>query len=84
MKNLLKLLFAGAFAFAPIYYTIHLLFYKLAPYIASLIPAGEWHALLAVAVYVAIAFLGGIELIILSLLLGFSIAGMILSTMESK
>jgi len=84
MKSLLKLFLAIGIAVVPVWYTIHLLFFKLAPYVASLIPAGEWHALLAVAVYFAIALIGGIEIVLIVLMLSVSVAGFIISTISGN
>jgi hypothetical protein len=84
MKSLLKLFLANAIAIAPVWYAIHLLFFKLAPYVASLIPAGEWHALLAAIVYIGIAVFGGIEIVVVVFMLSVSIAGFIVSTIGSK
>ena len=40
----------------------YVLFFKLAPYVASVIPAGEWHQLGAILVYIVIGYCGGLVL----------------------
>ena len=36
------------------------MFFRLAPYVCTLIPAGQWQGFIKVAVYFAIAYLGGL------------------------
>ena len=38
------------------------MFFRLAPYICTLVPAGQWQALIKVAIYFIIAYGGGIGL----------------------
>ena len=77
MKSIFKFSTGIGFAFGPVVLTVWLLFFKLVPYIGSLIPAGEWHPLLAFLVGVVVALFGGIELVILSIMLGFFVAASI-------
>ncbi|MCB4792779.1 MAG: hypothetical protein LHV68_12995 [Elusimicrobia bacterium] len=44
-------------AAAGIFYSM---FFKLAPYVCTLIPAGQWQGFMKVAVYFAVAYLGGL------------------------
>ena len=74
MKKVLKFITAVVVALGPIWLTVWGLFFKLAPYITSLIPAGEWHALLSVLVYFLISACGGIEIVIFAGIIGTGIA----------
>jgi hypothetical protein len=49
----------------------YLIFFQLAPWIAGLIPAGDWTPFLRFLVYIAVAWIGGIALPIGILILGF-------------
>lgn len=45
-------------------------FFKAAPYIATLIPQGEWHNLASIGVYAIVAYIGGFGLPIVLIVLG--------------
>ncbi len=47
-----------------------LVFFKLAPWISSTIPAGSWHSFLTILVYVGIAWIGGIGLPLIIMITG--------------
>ncbi len=49
------------------------MFFKLAPYVCTLIPSGEWQGLMRVAAYFAIAYFGGIGLPLVLIYLGIGI-----------
>jgi len=38
------------------------MFFRLAPYVCTLVPVGQWQGLIKVGIYFAIAYLGGIGL----------------------
>ena len=40
----------------------YLIFYKFAPWLGAMVPAGEWHQLIVVGVYVIVGYFGGIGL----------------------
>ena len=46
------------------------MFFKLAPYICTLIPAGQWQGLIKVAAYFVIAYFGGIGLPVILIIWG--------------
>ncbi len=46
------------------------MFFKLAPYVCTLIPAGQWQQLLKVAVYVVVAYIGGLGFPFVLIILG--------------
>ena len=45
-------------------------FFKLAPYVASLLPQSDWIPILRVLVYVAVIYVGGITIPLTILILG--------------
>lgn len=65
MKNVIGLLVScfGILAF-------YLIFFKLAPWIGSLIPLGDWTPILKIVVYVLVAWLGGFGVSITLVALG--------------
>jgi hypothetical protein len=46
-------------------------FFKLAPYLTSLIPMGAYHNVLTVAIYIAIGYIGGIGIPLSLVIYGF-------------
>ena len=48
----------------------YLIFFKLAPYITSLIPAGSWESILRLIVYVVLGYFGGIGIPVTFIILG--------------
>ena len=52
----------------------HAIFFQLAPYIAGMIPAGEWHRLVTLVIYVVIAWCGGIVIPIWIFIIGCTIS----------
>jgi hypothetical protein len=67
MKNVIAGLLALAVGMVPFY----LIFFKLAPWLCSLLPAGEWTPILKVVVFIAVAYFGGILISVLCIILGF-------------
>jgi hypothetical protein len=76
MKTFIRILIASLIGIGPAFVSVWLLFGKLAPYIVSVIPNGEYHKLFGVLVYIAIALLGGIEIPIICLIIGFMLANL--------
>jgi hypothetical protein len=74
--NLVKLLVGFVLGLGPAAVAIWLLFGKLAPYIVSAIPQGQYHNLFGVLTYVAIALLGGIESVVIAFFIGIFVAGL--------
>ena len=50
--------------------TFWAIFFKLAPWIASMVPAGDWSKLLRVLIYVIVGYFGGIGIPIALFILG--------------
>lgn len=73
MKKLLNFFTATVIILGPAFFTGWLLFYNLAPFIISLLPENQWNEILSVAVYFAIIFFGGFELLIITMFYGFII-----------
>jgi Kef-type K+ transport system membrane component KefB len=76
VMNPLRFLVSIVIGVGPAAVAIWLLFCKLAPYIVSVIPQGQYHSLFAVLTYVALSLLGGIEAVVISFVLGMFVAGL--------
>ena len=48
----------------------YLIFFKLAPFVASTIPAGSWHAFASLIIYAVIGYFGGIGIPVVILIFG--------------
>ncbi len=82
MKNIIKALVGLVISVTPAIISVKLLFFKLAPYVASCIPFSPYHKLFSIVAYVAIAYFGGLAAVILSLMLGITVASIIVSLMD--
>jgi len=49
------------------------MFFKLAPYVCGLVPPGQWQGLIKVGIYFAIAYLGGLGLPFMLILVSYMI-----------
>ena len=74
-SNPFKILIGLILGIAPASLVFYLWYIKLIGYIVSVIPAGPWHDLAGMAVYILLTFVGGGELILSSFLFGFFLAG---------
>ena len=84
MKNPFKVLISFLLGVGPALTVIYFWYFRLCAYIVSVIPAGEWHALFGVIVYVAMTFVGGFELIAISFWLGCVFAAVFFGVTESS
>lgn len=53
----------------------YIMFFKLAPWISSLIPAGDWKPILKFVVYILVGYFGGVEILV-----GLIVGGFLLIT----
>lgn len=61
MKNLLKLI-PGLFISCIGVLSFWAIFFKLAPYVVSLIPKSDWSAMISFLTYILIAWIGGVTI----------------------
>jgi hypothetical protein len=76
MKDLLKLITGVIIGLGPAALIFYFWYFKFAAYIISVIPGGQWHALLGVLVYIVMTIFGGFEFVVASFILGIFLAGL--------